>query len=106
MLKHMLFLLGACGMLGRPAYAQSPNNAGVFVIVSDQSGAVVSDAKVAVTHDQTGSVRESLTGTNGSASFPGLSLTGTYTVTVSKSGFGDETRHDITLRSGEMQRSR
>jgi hypothetical protein len=31
-----------------------------------------------------------------------LSLTGTYTVTVSKPGFGDETRSGITLRSGEM----
>ena len=38
---------------------------------------------------------------DGSASFPALPLTGTYSVTVSKQGFGDESRNDITLRSGE-----
>jgi hypothetical protein len=42
-----------------------------------------------------------MSGADGSASFPALSLTGTYAVTVSKQGFGDETRSDITLRSGE-----
>src|SRR4029078_1688667 len=35
------------------------------------------------------------------ATVPALSLTGTYTVGVSKVGFGDEELKDITLRSGE-----
>ena len=69
------------------------------MIVTDQSGAVVKDAKVLLTNNQTGAVRESLSGSAGKLA---LSLTGTYTVTVSKQGFGDETRNDITLRSGEM----
>jgi hypothetical protein len=81
---------------------QSPNNAGIVVIVTDQAGLVVKDAKVSVTNSQTGAVRESLSGSEGSATFPALSLTGKYTVTVSKQGFGDETRNDISLRSGEM----
>jgi hypothetical protein len=80
---------------------QSPNNAGIVVIVSDQAGLVVKDAKVSVTNNQTAAVRESLSGADGSASFPALSLTGTYAVTVSKAGFGDESRNDISLRSGE-----
>ena len=32
---------------------------------------------------------------------PALSLTGTYTVSVSKEGFGTEERNDVTLRAGE-----
>src|SRR3954452_8741994 len=50
---------------------------------------------------QTGTVREILSGPDGSASAPALSLTGSYTVTVSKQGFGSEERNDVTLRAGE-----
>jgi hypothetical protein len=38
---------------------------------------------------------------DGTATFPALSLTGTYTVTVSREGFGSEERTGLTLRSGE-----
>ncbi|HET7697583.1 MAG TPA: TonB-dependent receptor [Vicinamibacterales bacterium] len=108
-----VLMLGGLAMLAvllpaRPALAssrarrQSPNNAGIVVIVSDQAGLVVRDAKVTVVNAQTGAARESISGADGSASFPALSLTGTYTVTVSKPGFGDETRGAISLRSGEV----
>src|SRR6185503_12045402 len=40
-------------------------------------------------------------GADGSATVPALSLTGTYTVSVSKSGFGSEERKDVALASGE-----
>ena len=82
--------------------AQSPNNAGIAVIVTDQAGLVVKDARVSITNEQTGAVRDASSGSQGDASFPALSLTGTYTVTVSKAGFADETRRGITLRAGEM----
>jgi hypothetical protein len=84
-----------------PSAAQSPNNASIVVLVSDQSGAVVKDARVLVTNEQTGATREGLSGPEGSASFPALSLTGTYSVVVSKRGFGDESRGGLALRSGE-----
>src|SRR5213075_210038 len=42
-----------------------------------------------------------VTGGEGSATIPALSLTGTYTVKVSKDGFGTEERKNISLRSGE-----
>ena len=87
--------------LGGGGGAQSPNNAGLVVLVTDQSGAVVKDARISVTNNQTGALREALSATDGSASIPALSLTGTYTVHVSKQGFGDEERSDITLRAGE-----
>jgi outer membrane receptor protein involved in Fe transport len=98
-----VLLLSASTVLatGASALAQSPNNASIVVLVTDQSGAVVSDAKVSVTNNQTGAVREAMSGLDGSASFPALSLTGTYSVTVSKPGFGDENRNDLRLRSGE-----
>src|SRR5206468_8000773 len=84
-----------------PAYAQSPNNAAIIVLVVDQSGAVVKDAKVSIVNNQTGAAREAMSGADGSATFAALPLTGTYSVTVSKPGFGDETRNVITLRGGE-----
>jgi len=101
MLKKVFSLFTAIGILAAPAAAQSPNNASIVVLVSDQSGAVIKDAKVLVTNEQTGATREAQSGPEGSASFPALSLTGTYMVTVSKSGFGDESRGGLRLRSSE-----
>ena len=98
--RVILLVLVSAAIAG-PAAAQSPNNASIVVLVTDQSGAVIKDAQVSVMNDQTGAVRESTSGIDGSATFPALSLTGTYSVTVSKTGFGDETRSDLTLRSGE-----
>jgi len=83
------------------AFAQSPNTATIVVLVTDQTGAVVQDAKVSVANNQTGAVREAVSGTDGSATVSALSLTGSYTVTVSKQGFGDKDVKDLTLRGGE-----
>jgi hypothetical protein len=83
------------------ARAQSPNTSTIVVLVTDQSGAMVADAKVSVTNNQTAAVREVLSGSDGSVTIPALSLTGTYTVAVSKQGFGSEQRSDVTLRAGE-----
>jgi hypothetical protein len=83
------------------AAAQSPNTATMIVVVVDQTGAVVKDAKVSVVNTATGAVREAFSGSDGSATISALPLTGTYTVTVSRDGFGNEERKDITLRSGE-----
>jgi hypothetical protein len=89
-------------LAGAPfSFAQSPNTATMIVVVVDQSGAVVQDAKVSVVNTATGAVREAVSRSDGSATIPALSLTGTYMVGVSKQGFGNEERKDITLRSGE-----
>jgi len=84
-----------------PIAGQSPNTATMIVVVTDQTGAIVKDAKVSVTNSATGALREAISGSEGSATVPALSLTGTYTVSVSKAGFGTEERKDITLRAGE-----
>src|SRR5258708_8148347 len=83
------------------AAAQSPNTATMIVLVVDQTGAVVKDAKVSVVNTATGAVREAVSGSDGRATIPALSLMGTYSVTVSREGFGNEELKDITLRSGE-----
>jgi hypothetical protein len=101
MLKTLVALVLAIGVVSLPVAAQSPNNAGIVVVVSDQSGLVIKDATVSLTNNLTGAVRQAMSGNDGSASFPGLSLTGNYTLSVAKPGFADETRKDIALRSGE-----
>src|SRR3954462_11230713 len=107
MLKQLVISLIAYGVLTTPALAssrrspegakadQSPNNASIVVLVTDQTGAVVTEATVSVRNDQTGAVREAMSSAAGSASFPALPLTGTYSVSVTKPGFGDESRHKI-----------
>ena len=99
MVLMVLLVLWSAGAAGA---AQSPNNAGIVVVVTYPFGLVVKDAKVSLTNNQTGAVREASSGNDGSASFPALSLTGTYTLLVTKPGFADEARSGITLRSGEV----
>jgi hypothetical protein len=99
-LRLLLLALFAFGAMS--VAAQSPNTATMIVVVVDQTGAVIQDAKVSVANTATGAVREAVSGSDGSATIPALSLTGTYTVTVSKQGFGTEAHKDITLRSGEI----
>ena len=84
-----------------PARAQSPNTSTIVVVVTDQTGAAVKDAKVSVRNTKTGATREAASGSDGSATFHALSLTGTYAVDVSKTGFGSEQRNDVALRAGE-----
>jgi hypothetical protein len=88
-------------LLALPLAAQSPNTATMIVVVVDQTGAVVNDAHVSVVNAATGAARDATSGSDGRATIAALPLTGSYTVRVSKSGFGNEERNDITLRSGE-----
>lgn len=96
-----LLLFTLCAFVVAPAMAQSPNTASMIVIVADQTGALVKDAKVSVVNTATGDTRDAISGTDGAATFSGLSLTGTYKVTVSREGFGNEERSGLALRSGE-----
>lgn len=100
-MKRLLLIPSLIILVAATAAAQSPNTASMIVLVADQAGAVVKDAKVSVANTATGDSREAVTGTDGTATFPGLSLTGTYKVTVAREGFGNEERSGLTLRSGE-----
>ncbi|MBV9925464.1 MAG: TonB-dependent receptor [Acidobacteria bacterium] len=96
-----LTLLLAATFLAQAAFAQSPNTASLIVVVVDPNEAVVRDAKVTVSNDATGAVREGVSDGDGRVTVPALPLTGTYTVAVSKEGFGSQEAKEITLRSGE-----
>jgi hypothetical protein len=98
---RVLRVLMVLMVLAVPAAAQSPNTASIVVVVVDQSGGVVKDAKVTVTNTATGAVREALSNTGGSATMPTLSLTGTYKVNVTKDGFTAEDVPGLALRAGE-----
>lgn len=104
-LKSLLFLplllIALISFTSTPAFAQSPNTATVIVNVVDQTGAVVKDARVSVLNTATGALREAVSDSDGTTTFPGLSLTGTYKVTVAREGFGNEERENLILRSGE-----
>ena len=101
MLKRIVYLLSAFSVLAAQAFAQSPNTSTIIVFVVDQSAAVVKDASVSVTNNQTGAVRESTSGVDGAATFPALSLTGTYTIRVTKPGFVADDVTGLALRAGE-----
>jgi hypothetical protein len=100
-LRLPLLLMALFACIALPTPAQSPNTASMIVVVFDQAGAVVKDAKVSVVNNATGAVREVVSGSDGSATITALPLTGTYTVSVSREGFGNEELKDITLRAGE-----
>jgi hypothetical protein len=97
---HFLAVI-LCAFIAVSVAAQSPNNATMMVVVNDQTGAVIRDARVSVVNTATGASREAVSGDDGTATFAALSLTGTYKVTVSREGFANEEREGLTLRSGE-----
>src|SRR5215813_6814266 len=85
--QRFVLLLAFLAYLAAPAVAQSPHTASMIIVTVDQTGGVVKDAKVAVKNSATGDIREAVSGSDGSVTIPGLPLTGTYTVSVSKAGF-------------------
>jgi Carboxypeptidase regulatory-like domain len=97
----LALLLALFAFSAAPIAAQSPNTATLIVVVVDPTDAVVKDAKVSVVNTATGATRDAVSGSDGSANFSALSLTGNYTVSVSRQGFGNEESTGITLRSGE-----
>ncbi len=85
----------------------------VLGTVTDQSGAVIAGAKVSVKNANTGLERSTQTSADGSYSVPELPI-GSYTVTVSQTGFqtsvttaiavevAQERRVDIALKPGQV----
>ncbi len=97
MIKYIL----AATIAVLPCFAQSPNTATIIITAEDQTGAALKGAKISITNSATGEAREAISGADGIATIAALPLTGTYSVTVSKEGFGNQEVKDIALRSGE-----
>src|SRR5580700_11159723 len=70
--------------------------------VTDSSGALVEGAKVAAVSAATGFHRETLTGAAGTYQIPALAV-GTYTVTVSKTGFRTVDFNAVELAVGQTR---
>src|SRR3954462_1777170 len=104
--KSLVAILLSLVLTAAPTFAQSPNTGAMTVVVVDQNGSAVKDAKVSVLNAATAAAREVNTGDNGSVTIPALSLTGNYTLKVSKDGFTNEERKDIVLRSARPLRCR
>lgn len=64
--------------------------------VTDSAGAVIVDAQVTITNQATGYEVQTRTGSDGTYSMPGLA-SGTYQVTVIKTGFSSLIQKDIFL---------
>src|SRR2546426_12204339 len=71
--------------------------------VTDASGAVVSGAKVTVRNVNTGLERATQTSTDGSYSVPELPI-GTYTVTISQSGFQTSVTSSVAVDVAAVRR--
>ena len=71
--------------------------------VTDSTGAVVPDAKVSLTNQQTGLTRETTSNESGAYTFPTLPV-GIYTVSAEKQGFSVVRRTDIQLNVDQVVR--
>ena len=80
---------------GIAAFGQSDRGS-ISGTVTDQSGAVVSNAKVTITGTETGEQRETTTSSNGSYSFPQLRAA-LYQITVEAPGFQQSTITDFKV---------
>src|SRR6266568_7779256 len=69
--------------------------------VTDPSGAAVPGATVAVVNERTGAAREAATNEQGSFSFPEADA-GTYTLTVTKTGFKKLTQKNVELHVADV----
>lgn len=92
-------LFGRCAM-GEPQGKVATGSASLSGVVADQTGAVISGAKVVLT-SKAGSARESQSDEKGSYSFTGLEP-GAYTVTASAPNFATQNLSEISLTAGQQ----
>ncbi|MCI0356619.1 MAG: carboxypeptidase-like regulatory domain-containing protein, partial [Acidobacteria bacterium] len=85
-------------LLALPLLAQLPT-ATLNGTLTDPQGAVVSGAKLTLTHPATGTTREGTTSVDGGYVFTNLAA-GTYTMRVAAQGFATQEVKDIALAVG------
>jgi hypothetical protein len=94
----LALLLGCAGMLqGQSATGQ------ITGTVKDASGAIVPNAKVTLTNQQTGLSKEARTNETGTYTFPLLPVS-VYSVTAEQQGFRAAKRSDISLNVDQVAR--
>jgi hypothetical protein len=95
-LSLFVLLLVFTLLLGVAALGQTAGTGAIAGIVSDPSGAVISQASVRVTNNQTGEKRTVESAASGNYSVS-LLQPGTYTVEASKAGFKNTSYRAITV---------
>lgn len=95
----IVFAVMVVFVLALPARAQT-DRAILEGTIGDQSGGIVPNARIDITDVNTGISQTSESNGHGYYSFPGLAL-GTYSVSVSKSGFATKVVNSVILRVGE-----
>ncbi|HUO17313.1 MAG TPA: carboxypeptidase regulatory-like domain-containing protein [Verrucomicrobiae bacterium] len=94
--RSLTLLLMVSALLLLPAVGQNASTGAVSGIVTDQSGAVVSNAQITVTNVATGDKRTTASSSNGSFSFP-LLPPGKYRARVTATGFRTWETNDVTV---------
>ena len=96
---RILLALGlaiACLTLLSPRTAHGQASAGITGTVTDSTGAVVANAQVSITNQDTSRVVKTVTSSAGTYSFKGLDP-GRYTVTIQSTGFKKAVQRDVTI---------
>lgn len=86
-------------LVSRPAFPQAVSNAQVQGLITDSSGAVVANAQVRAIQTETGQVRNTVSGTDGSYVLANLPV-GPYRLEVSAPSFSAYTQSGIILQVG------
>jgi hypothetical protein len=94
-----LLVLAALLAAAPSAFAQGGTTSTISGVVVDSAGGVIPGADVTIKHNATGVTNATVTNSEGVFSVPGLNI-GTYTVTVSLTGFKTFVATDVTLTSG------
>src|SRR5262249_24875879 len=97
-LSELMFLSLLCSL---PTFGQI-DRAVLEGAVTDQTGAVMSRAKLKIVELETGLSQKKLTNAEGYYRFPGLAV-GRYSVTVTSDKFKTQVINDVTLRIGETR---
>ncbi len=82
--------------------ATAQYRAGIQGTVTDQSGAVIPDATVTLTSQETNVSRTTKSSANGTYTFPGLAP-GLYTLTGEKAGFKKQVSSNVQVAAEQMQ---
>lgn len=100
--RWLALLIAVVAFTQLPAYCQFASGS-IGATVTDSTGAIIPNAKVTLKNEATGSLRDTNTNNSGDFDFPSV-LPGTYTVTVSGSGFQTAERTGIVLTQGSPLR--
>lgn len=101
-MKAPCLLFAALCLAPLPSFAQTVNTGTVVVLVTDQTGGVLPGATVTLTNADTGAKRDGITGSDGSATFAALPVTGTWVLGITLQGFvAQPDAQDLRLSAGE-----